>query len=345
MELFNKYKNKNFAYMTNYINNCINDDSLALTPEELHRQLSGSSQSSFEEFIQAILNTASVQNNYNASILYNNGKTMQPVRQISVPVRATIAEKAWLYYILQDSKSDLFINQELKERLITALSKNINLSDYPLQPEYIDIREFAPQNRMMISDNLILHFRTIVDAIKNHKYLTVTNNSYSGQVYLQQKVIPYKLEYSAQFDSFSLSCFPLEAKRPVKMNLKNISEVIIGEQVEAYEEFIINFEKQLSDAKAKQPVTIEIINQAEAYDRCTYLFSSFDTFCYDKGNEKLVMNIYYYRFQQEEIVRNILFMGHYVKVISPQALVDDVISAIKGSYDNYCQLNQAVTKS
>lgn len=50
MELFNKYKNKNFAFITNYINNCVNDDSLALTEDELREQLSGASQSSFEEF-------------------------------------------------------------------------------------------------------------------------------------------------------------------------------------------------------------------------------------------------------------------------------------------------------
>ena len=54
MELFNKYKNKNFAFITNYINNCVNDDSLALTEDELREQLSGASQSSFEEFLLAI---------------------------------------------------------------------------------------------------------------------------------------------------------------------------------------------------------------------------------------------------------------------------------------------------
>ena len=56
MELFNKYKNKNFAFITNYINNCVNDDSLALTEDELREQLSGTSQSSFEEFLLTLTN-------------------------------------------------------------------------------------------------------------------------------------------------------------------------------------------------------------------------------------------------------------------------------------------------
>lgn len=44
----------------------------------------------------------------------------------------------------------------------------------------------------------------------------------------------------------------------------------------------------------------------------------------------------YNRFQKDEIVRNILFLGHYVKVISPQNITDEVISLIKNSYKNYC---------
>ena len=120
------------------------------------------------------------------------------------------------------------------------------------------------------------------------------------------------------------------------MNLSNLSSVEIGNVINNYEYFTTEFEKQLADTKVKKPIQIEIINQNEAYDRCTYLFSSYDTYCYDKGDDKLIMNIYYYRFQKGEIVRNILFLGHYVKVISPQNITDEVISSIKESYKNYC---------
>ena len=64
MELFNKYKNKNFTYLTNYINGCLSDEGYALSAEELSNQLSGSSQSTFEEFVQAIVNRADSSANY-----------------------------------------------------------------------------------------------------------------------------------------------------------------------------------------------------------------------------------------------------------------------------------------
>lgn len=336
MELFNKYKNKNFAFITNYINNCVNDDSLALTEAGLREQLSGASQSSFEEFLLALTNAYDNSESYNACILYNQDDLMLPLRQIPIPVRASIAEKAWLYYILQNSKSDLFLEPTTKQKLISALENEIDQSRFPIKSEYIDVRLLSPDNKISITDEFLANFKIIVSAIKQHRRLFVTNTTFSGQIYKDQEVYPYKLEYSAQFDSFSLSCFPLDTKRPVKMNLANLSEVKLGNEIEKYNKFLHDFEIQLKNTKEKVPVSIEIKNQAEAYDRCAYLFSSYDTFCYDKGDDTLIMNIYYYRFQKDEIIRNILFLGHYVKVVSPKNIVDEVVSNISVAYNSYC---------
>lgn len=335
MELFNKYKNKNFAFITNYINSCVNDDSLSLTEDELRKQLSGASQSSFEEFLLSLINAYDIDESYNASLLYHSDSTMQPLRQISIPIRTSIAEKAWLYYVLQNSKADLFLDNDTKAKLINALESDIDSVRFPIRSEYIDIRMFSPDIHLDISDSFSKCFKTIVTAIKDKKSLYITNNSFSGKVYENQLVYPYKLEYSPQFDSFSLSCYPVDIKRPIKMNLRNITNAVIGKKIDDFDAFLKRFEKDLAETKEKKPITIEIKNQADAYDRCTYLFSSFDTYCYDKGNDTLIMNIYYYRFQREEIIRNILYLGHYVKILSPKDITDEVIASIKNAYDHY----------
>ncbi len=336
MELFNKYKNKNFAFITNYINNCVNDDSLALTENELREQLSGTSQSSFEEFLLALTNSYDNSESYNADILYSQNNLMLPLRQIPIPIRASIAEKAWLYYILQNSKSDLFLEPATKQKLISTLENEIDQSRFPIKSEYIDVRSLSPDNKLSITDEFLAIFKTIVSAIKQHRRLFVTNTTFSGQVYKDQEVYPYKLEYSAQFDSFSLSCYPLDTKRPVKMSLSNLSAVKLGDEIVEYNGFLSDFEKQLKNTKEKVPVSLEIKNQADAYDRCAYLFSSYNTFCYDKGDDTLIMNIYYYRFQKDEIIRNILFLGHYVKIVSPKNIVDEVVSNLNAAYNAYC---------
>ncbi len=230
----------------------------------------------------------------------------------------------------------MFLEPATKQKLISALENGIDQSRFPIKSEYIDVRSLSPDNKLSITDKLLTNFKTIVSAIKLHRRLFVTNTTFSGQIYKDQEVCPYKLEYSAQFDSFSLSCYPLDTKRPVKMNLANLAAVKLGDEIVEYNEFLSDFEKQLKNTKEKVPVSIEIKNQAESYDRCAYLFSSYNTFCYDKGDDTLIMNIYYYRFQRDEIIRNILFLGHYVKVVSPKNIVDEVVSNISAAYNAYC---------
>lgn len=146
--------------------------------------------------------------------------------------------------------------------------------------------------------------------------------------------IPIKLNIHHNLIYFASHAIQLVPKRPVKIILSNLSSVSIGTVIPNYDEFIIDFEKQLSNIKLTHPIQLEILNQREAYDRCTYLFSSYDTYCYEQNN-KLTMTIYYYHFQEEEIFRNILFLGHYVKVISPQTVVEKIIQIIRSAYENY----------
>lgn len=337
MELFNKYKNKNFTFLTNYINNCINDESLALTEIELKQALAGESQSTYDEFLKAITNSTLNDDEYDAALLFNCEGKMQPIRKIPIPIRTTIAEKAWLYYILQDNKSQLFLSSELRNKLINTLEKDQTNSSYSLNSNYLDVRQLSPHNNLVPDAVYIVNFKKIVDAIRTHKYIRVTNHSFNGAIYDSQKVAPYKLEYSAQFDSFSLSCFPLDVKRPVKMNLKNLTNIEIEETIPNYDAFMADFENQLKESLEKKPIIIEISNKDDAYDRSAYLFSSYNTYCYDIGKETLQMHIYYYRFQKDEIIRNILFLGHYIKVVSPKNVAEEIVKIIKDSYSNYEQ--------
>lgn len=335
MELFNKYKNKDFTYITNYINSCINDDSLTLTPEQLKEELLGTSQNTFEEFINALLNKNTEgldAKSPNAELLYLSNEKMMPIRENYVPIRTSFAERSWLYYILQDSKSSFFITEELRHQLISILDKGIA---YPITDDYIDVRKLSTTESTRPNAESIDSFKKIVSAISEHKHLTLTNKSFSSKIYENQTVIPYKLEYAPQFDSFSLSAYPLDTKRPVKMNLANISNVKIGDIVENYDSFVNQFEKMLTQTRVKKPITIEISNDRNGYDRCSYKFSSFDRVCYENEKGDLVMKIYYYRFQKDEFLRNVLFLGPSVKIVSPSDIVDEYIELLKNSLQNY----------
>ncbi|MCD8238651.1 MAG: hypothetical protein LUC92_04845 [Clostridiales bacterium] len=242
--LFNQYKNRDFTYMTNYINNCIENNGFALTPDDIKTQLLGKSRkNTFEEFIDAVLNNSSDikdQAHNNANLLYNKEGRLLPLRRVPIKIRATVAEKAWLYFVLADPKTDLFLEQTTKDKLKEALSDNI---DFPLKNEYIDIKTLSKNDNSDFKGDFAANFKIIAEAISQKSYLTATNTSFSGKVYADQKIVPYKIEYSPLFNSFSLSCYPVESGRPVKMNLKNLSHVKMGEKIKNYDEVIAEFQK------------------------------------------------------------------------------------------------------
>ncbi len=329
MKLFNKYKNKDFTYMINYINNYINNPDVALTPDTLKSELLGDSQNTFIEFIEALLNINTNgldAHQPNANLLYEHNGIMAPLREVSIPIRPTYCEKAWLYYVLSTPKADLFIDSDLKDALLEQLSQDL---DFPLSDDYVDIRNLSPVNTLMPTKEIIHSFRLIIQAIQTQRYLQLTNTGFDGQIYANQKLIPYKLEYTHQVDSFSLSAFPLDAKRPVKMNLANLSNVTLLEKVTNYDQFIQDFEQMLLQTREPEPIQLEIRNQNEAYDRCSFKFSPYDKVSYINDSGNLIMQIYYYRFQKDEIIRNILFLGPYVKVISPQPIVDEIVNILQ----------------
>lgn len=337
MELFNKYKNKDFTFITNYINSCINDNSVALSPEQLSNQLLGTSQNTFKEFIDALLNknTNGLDlKNPNAELLYmDKNSKMVPIRENYIPIRTSIAEKAWLYYILKNHNSSLFISDELRNDLCYILETNMN---FPYLDDCVDIRKLSDSSTVLPYDTKYVDsFKKIVSAISEHRQINLTNTTFSGVIYENQTVIPYKIEYAPHFETFSLSAYPIDTKRPVKMNLSNLSNIIIGDLVDDYDNFIELFEDMLTKTKVKEPITIEITNVRNGYDRCSYKFSSFNKVCYENAKGDLVMKIYYYRFQKDEILRNILFLGPAVKIVSPSHIVNEYIELLKESIKNY----------
>jgi hypothetical protein len=336
MELFNKYKNKDFTYITNYINSCINDPDSAISPDEMAATLMGTSHNTFKEIINALLNkngNGLDPQQPNADLFFTKNKRLLPIRNNYVPIRLSVAEKAWLFYILQDEKAQLFLDNETINNLITELQADLSL---PVISKCIDIRNLgAYKSNALYSEENKASFKAIIHGILTHKELIVTNTKFGGEKYENQIIIPYKLEYSPQFNSFSLSAFLTDAKRPIKMNLLNLSNVQLGEHIQDYEKFVVFFEEELTKIRVKEPITIEIQNDKNGYDRCSYKFASFDRICYENEEGNLIMNIYYYRFQKDEILRNLMFLGPTVKIIAPSHIQDEYILNLKLAYEKY----------
>ncbi len=329
MELFNTYKSGALEFIINYVLDCYDDK--ALTESEFIELITTSGISN--ELKKALLNeypanTPNAEYNLNIFTVEHNKVLPSKINGFSqMPaIRLTKVEKNWLYYILHDPKITLFLEDESIQLLLNELESDSSL---PFDDKYIDIRDYS-NNKLNITVEYKANFKKIIKAIREKKYLKLTNRAFNGEVYANQLVIPYKIVYNEKSDYFSLSCWPLKSKRAVKMNLANLSDISVGDVVD--EDTYIQHKSMIEDRVVDTPIRLEITDTNGCYDRCSCLFAAYKREAYtitdNNGNEKIIMDLYYYTFQEEHVISKILSLHPFVKVLSPQNIIDKIISLL-----------------
>lgn len=339
MKLFNEYNNLIFSFLTNYINSCELDSDNALDEYELNSILSNVLLNSSKNIADAIMNMNIDEDtdSLNANLFYKNEEQKYvPIISNNVPVLTSKAERYWLSYILSDPKTALFLDSDT----IKALQENIGCADTnPISDRYIDVRYPSGHKPVSYSDEEIARFRTILKAITEHRYFSCINTAFDGQIYTNTNIIPIRLEYDLFYDSFAVSALIQgDNPRPVKLLLSNLSSAEFGDRIEAFDVVKKNYDELLLSKRVKTPLQLIISNFNNGFDRAGFILSSYDRVSYriDSDTEpKIHMDLFYYDFQENELIENLLFLGPIVKIISPDSFKNKFISRVKASLNIY----------
>lgn len=308
MDLFNKYKNKDFAYIINYINMALSYNK-AMTPYSLSKFFIKTK--SFKEVIKYVINK-------NNSILYKaEDKKIHPVYKNSIIMRLTYAERAWLYNILHDPKAELFLDRNIIDLLINDLEKSHN-TPYTLSNNEMHILKLNdnPAHKYTIEEIGI--FRKVMHVIYKKIYVSISMKQNNvGEKYMAENVIIYKIEYMSDDDTLHILYYNKEYKCLKKIPLLMIKNIKLGNNITEYDAIENEIKTAIASKRSTNPIVIEIDNKDNAFQRCTYKFALYDRLIYQK-NDKIYMEIYYYRgSQQEDIIVSIMQLGKYIKVVSP----------------------------
>lgn len=326
MELYNKYKNKDFCYVTNIINE-INKHGKKITEAELKKYFSKTG--TFREIIDCICNPDDIYKLFNIQ----GDNSVEPIDERPIHIRATYPEKAWLYSIIKDPKAKLFLDDDQLNFLEKALEKTNNMP-YPLSNNDIYLCKLngkAPREYTKVQINI---FRNIMKAIKETRYVILTNNADDGNCYPNSKLIPYKIEYNNKQDTFSITCYDDKTEEIIRIFFTNIQELTLGEKVQN-PGIITRIRKKLEEKRCKNPIIIQINNKSNALQRSAFVFAHYERMIY-KENDNIYMNIYYYEeYQQEDILRGILQLGMFVKLIAPDNLVEEIKGIIMKKSEIY----------
>jgi len=328
MELFNEVKNRYFHLVFRIINECADGrtktDLVRIVHEgEFEQKLIGKNQQSFADMI---LNKGNKDEKLNLlrekeGLFYpcidSNGKS-------PLPVRLTNLEKAWLKTLLQQREVKLLLNKNTLDKL----DRELDDFDSPIKQEYFETTNSVKLPEISQRENYKANFRLILQALINEKPIRYTNVDRNGNVYANKLALPVNLEYSMRDSRFRVSMYSIDDDRPVMANVFSLSDIRIVDEdigIDRGTAKKLLFEQKYSD----KPVILEVTDKNTAMERCFMCFSGMERTARELGNNKYEIRLNYYLFEEENIIQNILSLGPYVKVISPQRIADEVIKRVK----------------
>jgi RNA-splicing ligase RtcB len=129
--------------------------------------------------------------------------------------------------------------------------------------------------------------------------------------------------------------YSIDDNRPIMANIFSMSHIEIDEMQKPP----INRKSALkllhNNRYSKEPIVIEVTDKKTAMERCFMSFSELERSSRCIEEDKYEMRLFYYTFEEDEIIRKILALGPYVKVISPQRVRDEIIKRIQRALDSF----------
>lgn len=333
MELFDEVKNRYFHIIFQVLNECKDgmkkDEIIRIVDEEeFQEKVIGREYQTFDKFL---LNEYVEEENYNV-LKEHDGKFYPSIHNDGIPalpVRFTNIEKAWLRALSDEPK----LRMILSEGTASKLKKALGDFESPIKNEYIEMTNISRLPEIVSVEEYENNFRALLEAILKEKPIRYCNKDRLGNTYCDMLSLPIRLEYSLRDGRFRVSMFSLNEKRPIMANICSMSSVEIEDkdlsEISRFEAIRLLREKRYS----AEPVVLEVTDRKAAMERCFMSFSGLErsSRCIEK--DKYEIKLSYYVFEEDEIIRKILALGPYVKVLSPQHMVDEVIRRIRKAID------------
>ncbi|MCL2147185.1 MAG: hypothetical protein FWH52_05190, partial [Synergistaceae bacterium] len=180
----------------------------------------------------------------NEEWLIMNQKLRTPIKH-SPHMPLTLLQKRWMKGVLTDPRIALFIVDDTELKNVEPL---FTYDDFVCFDKYSDGDNYS-------DENYILHFRTILSALKERRRIHIKYTNRKGK-HVHGRFIPFKLEYSAKDDKFRL--LTSGGRFAVYINLSRINECELLEPYDDKEIYSPRFhEKSISFVLADQRNALE----------------------------------------------------------------------------------------
>lgn len=225
--------------------------------------------------------------------------------------------------IVHSREAEIFLPDELRARF-----------PLPQNNSYSHINRIQTVGkRKTISRNDADKLRLILRAIYEHKRITYHYLDAQAQE-KQAKGIPYRLEHSIFDGRWWLISYSEKEERPIKSRLDNLNEIEILDAHQVDEKVI---QKSIMDCLEKTPVVLRISGQSRSkvrnvLERCFITFENMQNIMGRMLDEsEFELQFSYFRWDKMLVVRKIIMLGEYVRVLEPEGIVNEVVSELRAA--------------
>lgn len=323
MEYFNTYKNKLFIVLTRIMNQAV--DGRKFTDEEVEKLLMDTKIAD-EDFIKNVLGYS--ENPY--GIMGADFKPMFTDKKI--PINPTVLEKRWLKSIIKDDMARLFLDEDIILKLEDKLQDVEPLFTMNLKQE------------QHINEKFI---KVIVCSFRYNKFIKY-RFTHNGEKY-EHIGMPFKLSYIVRQNKFKLSVYCIENRELFYIDLDSIEDI---EFFEDLDEDLIQLQKEVDAIGKREFFKRKLSNQmvtlklqiipafnsdtptfsSNTVERAHFLFSAYDKKSF-KMEDYYILEVKYYKFDEENVIKKILNLGIYATILEPEDVKQKVVSMLLEGYN------------
>lgn len=245
--------------------------------------------------IQAVFIFASSTNNKTAiAHLYVNSPIILP---------PTTEELIWLKYMLNNAEISFLLPAELRRKL------KKRLANIPEQPKYL----WKPIHN--VGDNIVdtayqKKLTIIWQALQEHKHLQYSINNQK-----LKSLIPHRLEYDAAAHVYRLIAWQEDSQRAVKLPIQQLNQLSISDINYDAKTTKLAFDSYLHTHR--HTVEFRIKPQNNVVERAFALLAAYEKEAqYDEHSNTYHILMYYYSFDETEVIEQLLSLGSSVHILS-----------------------------
>jgi len=231
-----------------------------------------------------------------------------------IPILLTDVEKKALAQL----SGEKYISEFLDDKTILKL-KNMGIESCWDKDSII----LKNQQKHEVKSN---NFKKLLHAIKNKRMISYYAKSILGKP--EKKAVPFKLGYSLVKNKFWVFVYDPISKKYHNVLIDSMENLTI---LEKYND---NFEYRDYLKTKRKEIILRVDNTEYIIERFLRVFSYYEKEVEFNENYYEVKLIYY-KFDEKEIMKDIMSFGKYLVVLKPESIKREIINRIQWAIDNY----------